>query len=70
MDVKDELANAAWRKASFSGDNGGNCIEVAPLSNGRVGIRDTEAPNQQPFVVSATAWKAFVDAAKSGDFDF
>ncbi|GAA1021276.1 transcriptional regulator [Acrocarpospora pleiomorpha] len=70
MDLRDELANAAWRKASFSGSNGGNCIEVAPLSNGRVGIRDTESPDQPPFVVTAGVWTAFVNGAKAGEFDF
>ncbi|WP_214107976.1 DUF397 domain-containing protein [Acrocarpospora catenulata] len=70
MDLNDELAAAAWRKASFSGGNGGNCLEVAPLSGGRVGLRDTEAPHQEPFVVSASVWTAFVKGAKSGEFDF
>lgn len=65
-----ELATAAWRKATKSGDTGGNCIEVAPLSKGRVGIRDTERPNQAPYVVSASVWDAFLDGAKKGEFDF
>ncbi|MDX3099826.1 DUF397 domain-containing protein [Nonomuraea angiospora] len=51
MDLPAELETAAWRKATCSTGNGGNCIEVAPLSGGRVGIRDTEAPDQAPFVV-------------------
>ncbi|WP_217146307.1 DUF397 domain-containing protein, partial [Streptomyces sp. AC627_RSS907] len=25
-----ELSAATWRKSSYSGDNGGECIEVAP----------------------------------------
>ncbi|GAA0965482.1 DUF397 domain-containing protein [Acrocarpospora macrocephala] len=70
MDLRDELANAAWRKASFSSGNGGDCIEVAPLSGGRVAMRDTEAPGQEPFVVSASVWSAFVSGAKAGEFDF
>ncbi|MFI9560279.1 DUF397 domain-containing protein [Nonomuraea endophytica] len=69
-DLATEIATAVWRKAAKSGDNGGNCIEVAPLSKGRVGIRDTEAPDQAPFVVSAAVWDAFLDGAKRGEFDF
>jgi hypothetical protein len=65
-----ELANAAWRKAAKSGDTGGNCVEVAPLSAGRVAIRDTESPGQAPFVVSASVWDAFIHGAKNGEFDF
>lgn len=35
-----ELESAQWRKASASGDNG-NCLEVAPLTGGRVGPAPT-----------------------------
>ncbi|MEO3813278.1 DUF397 domain-containing protein [Sphaerisporangium sp. B11E5] len=70
MDLNDELKTAAWRKATKSGSNQGNCLEVAPLSGGRVGVRDTEAPHQPPFVVSASVWDAFIDGAKKGEFDF
>lgn len=70
MEVTNEdLDRAAWRKATRSGDNG-NCLEVAPLSGGRVGIRDTEAPDQAPYIVSASVWAAFLDGAKKGEFDF
>ncbi|WP_343949673.1 DUF397 domain-containing protein [Nonomuraea longicatena] len=69
-DLTAELRSAAWRKASKSGPQGDNCIEVAPLSGGRVGVRDTEAPGQAPFVVSAAVWDAFLDGAKRGEFDF
>ncbi|WP_326829401.1 DUF397 domain-containing protein [Streptosporangium sp. NBC_01810] len=70
MDLSDELETATWRKATKSGANQGNCLEVAPLSGGRVGLRDTEAPERAPFVVSASVWDAFVDGAKKGEFDF
>ncbi|GGK66186.1 transcriptional regulator [Sphaerisporangium melleum] len=70
MDLSEELAIANWRKASKSGSNGGDCLEVAPLSGGRVGLRDTEAPEKAPFVVSAGVWDAFIDGAKKGEFDF
>ncbi|MER7129289.1 DUF397 domain-containing protein [Streptosporangium saharense] len=70
MDLSDELKTAAWRKATKSASNQGDCLEVAPLSGGRVGIRDTEAPDQMPFVVTASVWDAFLDGAKKGEFDF
>jgi hypothetical protein len=69
LELNEELATAAWRKSSFSGDNG-NCIEVAPLTNGRVAIRDTERPDMKPYVVSAPVWAAFTSGAKAGEFDF
>jgi hypothetical protein len=70
MDMHDELTKAVWRKATASGSNGGNCIEVAPLSEGRVGIRDTERPDLAPYIVSGNVFAAFVDGAKKGEFDF
>ncbi|MEU6716224.1 DUF397 domain-containing protein [Nonomuraea sp. NPDC046802] len=69
LGLSEELAYASWRKSSFSGDNG-NCLEVAPLSDGRVGIRDGERPDMRPFVVSASVWAAFTSGAKAGEFDF
>jgi hypothetical protein len=48
MEVAQELLdNAAWRKAKRSGDSG-DCIEVAPLPGGHVGIRDTRSPGERP----------------------
>ena len=70
MDLTAELQIAPWRKAQSSTSNGGNCLEVAPLSDGRVAIRDTEAPDQPPYVVRASVWNAFIDGAKNGEFDF
>ncbi|MGP3911741.1 DUF397 domain-containing protein [Nonomuraea sp. 10N515B] len=65
-----ELETAEWRKASFSGANGGDCIEVAPLSGGRVGLRDTERPDVEPWVVRGGVFRAFVAGVKKGEFDF
>ncbi|MCJ1677166.1 DUF397 domain-containing protein [Streptomyces sp. APSN-46.1] len=31
MGTNQYLTGAIWRKASFSGDTGGNCVECAPL---------------------------------------
>ncbi|GII96868.1 DUF397 domain-containing protein [Sinosporangium siamense] len=70
MELSDELKSAPWRKATKSASNQGDCLEVAPLSGGRVAIRDTESPEQPPFVVRASVWEAFVDGAKKGEFDF
>jgi len=72
--VNDELAaeleTVQWRKSSYSGANGGDCIEVAPLSGDRFGIRDTERPDLPPWVVRGGVLRAFVAGAKDGEFDF
>lgn len=69
-DLTSELKAAKWFKAKKSGANGGDCIEVASLSGDRVGIRDTESPDQAPFVVRGSVFRAWVDGAKNGEFDF
>lgn len=65
-----ELETAQWRKSSYSGANEGDCIEVAPLSGDRVGIRDTERPDLEPWVVRGSVFRAFVAGVKAGEFDF
>ncbi|MFI7534176.1 DUF397 domain-containing protein [Streptosporangium sp. NPDC049376] len=70
MNLSEELRNAHWRKATKSGEDGGECLEVVPLSGGRVAIRDAEAPDQAPYVVRAAVWHAFIHGAKNGEFDF
>ncbi|MEV4477329.1 DUF397 domain-containing protein [Nonomuraea sp. NPDC049504] len=65
-----ELKGAAWRKAQKSGANGGDCIEVAPLSGDRVGMRDTERPDLEPWILRGAVFRAFVDGVKNDEFDF
>ncbi|MEW9556084.1 DUF397 domain-containing protein [Nonomuraea sp. NPDC050783] len=69
-ELAQELASAKWRRATKTGANGGNCLEVASLSGGRVAIRDSEALEKPPFVVRGAVWDAFIDGAKKGEFDF
>jgi len=38
-----DLSNAIWRKASRSGENGGNCVELAAFP-GMVAVRDSKDP--------------------------
>lgn len=52
----DDFTN--WRKASYSGGNGG-CIEVA-AGHSVIGVRDTKQHGQGPVLsFPATAWHAF-----------
>lgn len=47
-----------WFKSSYSGGEGGNCIEVA-LHPQAVHIRDTKDKGIHPLVVRPTTWAAF-----------
>ena len=52
-----------WRKSSFSGTNGGQCVEVA--APGAVLVRDTTNRDGETLTFSAQAWKSFAAMIKS-----
>jgi hypothetical protein len=51
-----------WRKSSYSGDNGGECVEVA--STGSVLVRDTADRDGPVLTLTADAWRAFTVAIR------
>lgn len=57
-----------WHKSSLSADTG-NCVEVAHLPDGTTAIRDSKAPDGPILTFNATEWRAFVEGAKTGEFD-
>jgi hypothetical protein len=46
-----------WRKSSYSGANGGDCVEVA--SAGDIAVRDTTDREGVTLEFSAEAWQQF-----------
>jgi hypothetical protein len=63
-----DLAGAAWRKSSFS--NGAtNCVEVAMLADGSVGVRHSRRPDAEVIVYSRSEWAAFVAGVKAAEFE-
>lgn len=63
-----DLRTATWIKSSYSGSNGGNCVEVAKLSSGRRGIRDSKNPTGPALVFTLGEWNAFIEGVKDGEF--
>ena len=62
------LTGAAWRKSSHS--NGAtNCVEVAMLADGSVGVRHSRRPDAEVIVYSRTEWAAFVAGVKAEEFE-
>jgi hypothetical protein len=47
-----------WRKSSYSGSNGGNCVETAS-GNGVILVRDT-TDRTVTLNITADAWQVFV----------
>ncbi|GAA2147316.1 DUF397 domain-containing protein [Kitasatospora kazusensis] len=68
MTSNPELPALAWRKSTFSGSQGGDCIEVADGVPGVMPVRDSKDPGGPALVFPADAWSAFVDGVKAGDF--
>ncbi|MGQ4517371.1 DUF397 domain-containing protein [Streptomyces sp. DW26H14] len=60
-------ADLNWFKSSASNSQG-DCLEVAFLPDGRVALRDTEDPENPPFIVRASVWQAFTTGAARGEF--
>lgn len=64
-----KLDGVEWRKSSFSSDDHADCVEVAPLPNGHVGVRDSKDPDAKPQVYTPSEWAAFTQGLLNGEFD-
>jgi hypothetical protein len=60
-----DVSGACWRKSTRSGDNGGECVEVADNLPGVVAVRDSKDQQGPVLAFGPTAWTAFIEAAKS-----
>jgi hypothetical protein len=70
---QDLVARAQWRKSSFSGSSGGpgtgNCVEVAPLANGTVALRNSNHPEAGTVSFTRAELHAWIQGCKAGEFD-
>ncbi|OEJ26347.1 DUF397 domain-containing protein [Streptomyces agglomeratus] len=55
-----------WFKSSYSGSQGGDCVEVA-TSHHAIHIRDSKDTTRPALAVSPTTWSAFVATYRSGN---
>ncbi len=62
------IDQSAWRKSSYSG-NMGNCVEVAPLADGSVALRNSRFPTGPALLFTPNEWSAFIAGAHDGEFD-
>jgi hypothetical protein len=57
-----------WVKSSLSFANG-NCVEVADLSGGEIGVRNSRHPEGPVLHFTPGEWQAFIGGAHNGEFD-
>jgi len=68
MTTAHSLPGVAWRKSSYSGANGGDCIEVGHGMPSLMPVRDSKDPEGPALLFTANAWSAFVADVKAGRF--
>jgi hypothetical protein len=66
--TRSEHVAATWAKSSFSFSNG-NCVEVAELPGGSVGVRDSRDPAGPVLRFTRSGWDTFLGGARRGKFD-
>ncbi|MEV1084164.1 DUF397 domain-containing protein [Streptomyces sp. NPDC050211] len=66
--VRASSLDARWIKSRHSNAEG-NCVELAPLVDGGVALRNSRDPDGPALVYTAAELAAFLAGAKDGDFD-
>jgi hypothetical protein len=59
-----DLSRANWHTSSYSGGNGGQCVEVARDLPRVVAVRDSKARQEGTLIFSRAAWAGFVTSLK------
>jgi hypothetical protein len=57
--MEDQIA-PRWRKSSYSGNGGGDCVEVASSLPGVVAVRDSKNPDGPILTFSRDEWASFI----------
>ena len=60
----DHLDDLTWRTSSYSGSDGGNCIEVAATHT--IAVRDSKDPHGPVLAFGPKEWKRFTGQVKAG----
>jgi hypothetical protein len=61
-------SDSSWVKSSLSFANG-NCVEVANLPNGEIGVRDSKNSEGPVLRFTPDEWHAFLGGVRNGEFD-
>lgn len=61
-------AGSPWVKSSLSFSNS-NCVEVASMADGEIGVRDSKDPAGPVLRFTSGEWHAFLGGVHNGEFD-
>jgi len=61
-------ANNAWQRSKRC-DYGGSCVEIAPLGNGIIGIRDSKQDGGPVLSFTRAELAAFAESYVAGEFE-
>lgn len=64
--IPNTAALTGWRKSSYSGNEGGSCVEVLDGYASGVPVRDSKVPHGPALVFESTGWSSFVAAIRVG----
>jgi Domain of unknown function (DUF397) len=59
-----DLTRATWRTSSYSGNNGGNCVEAVTAAR-KIAIRDSKDPHGPVLAFAPKDWQQFADRIKA-----
>ena len=59
-----DVTSVAWRTSSYSGSNGGACVEVGTAAPAVV-VRDSKDPDGLYLAFAADTWKTFTEQLKA-----
>ena len=57
-----------WRKSSFCNGATG-CVEVAPMVDGNVALRDSKEDGGPVLIFTPEEWETFLKGAQNAEFD-
>lgn len=61
-------SDSSWMKSSLSFSNS-NCVEVASLPDGEIGVRDSKDSEGPVLRFTSGEWNAFLGGVRNGEFD-
>ena len=64
-----DLADAIWRKSSYSSPTSNDCVEVAGNIRGIVAVRDSKHPDGPKLSFGRADWQAFAERVQRGTLD-